>query len=145
MKTISTKLVLLVFAMMSFVSCNEQEGSKRSEAPQQSSMVTAANETTAMARLRSIGVAEASYMADSGQEYGTLDQLIQKRYVGDPSGGKLTGYKFDIQVRTGSFQVTAVPEKYGITGTRSFYLDESNIMRGADKKGAAATASDPEV
>lgn len=145
MKSISIKLVLLVCATISFVSCNEQVGSKPSGAPQQSSMVTAANETAAMARLRSIGVAEASYMAESGREYGTLDQLIQKRYVSDPSGGKLAGYKFDIQVSAGSFQVTAVPEKYGITGNRSFYLDESNIMRGADKKGAAATASDPEV
>jgi hypothetical protein len=145
MKSISTKIFLLIFVTIFVVACNKQIGSKTSEAPQQSVMVTAANETAAMARLRSIGVAEVSYMADSGGEYGSLDQLIQKRYVTDPSSGKLTGYKFDIQVRAGSFQVTAVPEKYGITGNRSFYLDESNIMHGADKKGVAATASDPEV
>lgn len=145
MKSISTKLFLLIFVTICAVACNEQPGSKTSEAPQQSVMVTAANETAAMARLRSIGVAEASYLAESGREYASLDQLIQKRYVSDPAGGKLSGYRFDVQVRVGGFQVTAVPEKYGITGNRSFYLDESNVMHGADKKGAPASASDPEV
>jgi hypothetical protein len=145
MKTLSIKLLLLILAGTVFTACNEQLGSEKSVSPQQSVMVTAANETAAMARLRSIGVAEAQYMADSGGEYGTLDQLIQKRYAGDPSRGKLTGYKFEVQVKTGGFQVTAVPEKYGVTGNRSFYLDESNVMHGADKKGALAAQSDPEV
>ncbi|HKA18714.1 MAG TPA: hypothetical protein VKN18_10510 [Blastocatellia bacterium] len=145
MKTLSAKLLLLILAGTAVTACNEQLGSEKSASPQQSVMVTAANETAVMARLRSIGVAEAQYMAESGGEYGTLDQLIQKRYAGDPSRGKLTGYKFDVQVKAGGFQVTAVPEKYGVTGNRSFYLDESNVMHAADKKGAPATQSDPEV
>ena len=145
MKTLSPKLLLIILGATIVTACNEQVASKKSDTPQQSVMVTAANETAAMARLRSIGVAEAQYMAESGGEYGSLDQLIQKRYSGDPSRGKLTGYKFEVQVKAGGFQVTAVPEKYGVTGNRSFYLDESNIMHGADKKGALATQSDPEV
>jgi|SRR5215471_13525910 len=147
MKTLSITALFLIFVALTAMACNEQQesASSSSTAPKQSALVTAANETSAMARLRSIGVGEASYMAESGSEYGTIDQLIQKRYIGDPSRGKLVGYKFDVQVRAGGFQVTAVPEKYGITGNRSFYLDESNIMRGADKKGAPATAADPEV
>jgi len=145
MKTLYISLLFLIVVALSAMACNDQQESEGSTAPTQSVMVTAANETAAMARLRSIGVAEAQYMAESGGEYGTLDQLIQKRYVGDPSSGKLTGYKFEIQVKAGSFQVTAVPEKYGVTGNRSFYLDESNIMHGADEKGAAATPTDPEV
>lgn len=144
MKAILAKILLLILVTIGAVGC-EQKGTERSAAPQQSVMVTAANETAVMARLRAIRVAEASYLADSGREYGSLDQLIQRRYVSDPSAGKLTGYRFDVQVKDGGFQITAVPEKYGITGNRSFYLDESNIMHGADKKGAPATASDPEV
>jgi uncharacterized lipoprotein NlpE involved in copper resistance len=145
MKTLYVTLLFLIVVALTAMACNEQQESESSTTPKQSVMVTAANETAAMARLRSIGVAEAQYMAESGREYGTLDQLIQKRYVGDLSSGKLTGYKFEVQVNAGGFQVTAVPEKYGITGNRSFYLDESNIMRGTDKKGARATSSDPEV
>ena len=145
MKALSTKILALILAATATTACNAQLGSEKSAPPQQSVMVTAANETAAMARLRSIGVAEAQYIAESGGAYGTLDQLIQKRYAGDPSRGKLTGYKFEVEVKAGGFQVTAVPEKYGVTGNRSFYLDESNVMHGADKKGALATQSDPEV
>ena len=117
----------------------------RNQPAEQHVMVTAANETAALARLRALAAAEARYQVDSGGDYGSLEQLIQKRYVNDPSNGKLTGYKFDVQVRPGTFQITAVPEKFGITGKRSFYVDESNIVRAADKKGAPATASDPEA
>ena len=64
-------------------------------------MVTAATETAAMARLRAIAGAEARYQVESGGDYATLDQLIQKRYVNDPSSGKLTGYLFEVLVRAG--------------------------------------------
>jgi hypothetical protein len=112
---------------------------------EQSVVVTAANETAAMTRLRAIAAAEAQYQVQSLGEYGTLDQLIQKRYVNDPASGKLTGYRFEVQIRPGGFQATAVPEKFGVTGKRSFYLDETNVLHGSDKKGAPATAADPEV
>ncbi len=113
--------------------------------PEQSALVTAANETAAMARLRAIATGEARYQVESGGDYATLDQLIEKRYANDPSSGKLSGYRFEVQVRRGGFQVTAVPEKYGITGKRSFYVDENNVIHAADKKGAPATAMDPEA
>ena len=138
MKLVSTKTVLFGVMALFVAACSERP-------PQQSVIVTAANETAAMARLRAIAAAEAQYQVDSGGEYGRLDLLIQKRYVNDPANGKLTGYRFDVQVRPGGFQITAVPEKFGITGTRSFYLDETNVIHAADKKGAPASASDPEV
>ena len=139
MKSLSGKLVFLGFVAIMMAACNSQQPQE------QSVMVTAANETAAMARLRAIAAAEARYQVESGGEYGTLDQLIQKRYVNDPSSGKLIGYRFDIQVKRGGFQVTAVPEKFGISGKRSFYVDETNIVHAADKKGAPATSSDPEA
>ena len=145
MKSLVAKLVLPVFVALTVAACNNQQPPAQSVVPEQSVMVTAANETAAMARLRAIAAAEASYQFESGGEYGTLDQLIQKRYVNNPSSGKLTGYRFEVQVKPGGFQVTAVPERFGITGKRSFYVDETNIVRAADKKGAPATSSDPEA
>lgn len=132
------KLVLLGLVAVVIAGCSQKP-------PEQFVMVTAANETAAMARLRAIAAGEAQYQVESGGEYGTLDQLIQKRYVNDPSSGKLTGYRFEVQVKRGGFQATAVPEQSGISGKRSFYVDETNVMHAADKKGAPATASDPEV
>jgi hypothetical protein len=140
MKRVSSVWGLIGIMSMSLTGCGSPQ-----QPAQQSVLVTAANETAAIARLRAIAAAEARYQVESGGEYGTLDQLIQKRYVNDPSNGKLTGYRFDVQVRSGSFQATAVPEKFGITGTRSFYVDETNVIHAANKSGSPATASDPEV
>jgi hypothetical protein len=143
MKSFLIRGVLLCVVAAIFAACESE--STETPRPQQSALVTAANETAAIARLRTIGAAEARFMAEAGGNYGTLDQLIKERYLGDPSTGKLTGYRFEIQVKPGGFQATAVPEKHGLTGNRSFYLDETNVIRGADKKGAPATASDPEA
>jgi hypothetical protein len=106
---------------------------------------TAANELAAMARLRAIAMAEMHYQIESSGKYGSLDELIQKGLVNDPSRGKFTGYKFEVRATSGGFQATAAPEKFGITGKRSFYIDERNVLHGADKGGAQATALDPEV
>ena len=143
MKYLSVRLVLLALVAAILAACTSQQ--QRQQRPEQSVLVTAANETAALARLRSIAGAEAQYQVESGGEYGTLDQLIEKRYVNDPTHGKLTGYRFEVRVKPGGFQATAVPEQVGISGKRSFYVDETNVVHGADKKGAAATASDPEV
>ena len=143
MKYLLARAILLGLIAVTVTACESQQ--QQAPRPEQSVLVTAASETAAMARLRAIAAAEARYGIESGGEYGTLDQLIQNRYINDPSSGKLTGYRFEIRVKPGGFQVTAVPEKFGVTGTRSFYLDETNILRGADKRGALATVSDPEV
>lgn len=137
-KIVVAKPATLVLIAALFAACNQQPA-------KQSVLVTAANETAALARLRAIAQAEAQYQVESSGEYGSLDQLIQKRYVNDPSNGKLTGYRFEVQTRAGGFEITAVPEKFGVTGTRSFYVDQTNVVHGADKKGAPATASDPEL
>jgi len=138
MRSFLPKSILLGLIAL-LASCSNQQPAE------QSVLVTAANETAAITRLRAIAAAEARYQVESGGGYGTLDQLIQKRYVNDPSSGKLTGYRFDIQVKGETFQVTAAPEKYGITGKRSFFVDATNVVHAADKKGAPATASDPEA
>jgi hypothetical protein len=43
------------------------------------------------------------------------------------------------------FVLAATPLHYGQGGLRSFYLDSAGTLRGADKKGAVATSSDPIV
>ena len=140
MKSRFQKLVLLGLAAIVIAGCSQDQ-----KPPAQSVLVTVADETAARARLHAIAAAEAQYQVISGGGYGTLDQLIEKGYVNDPSSGKLTGYRFEVQVKQGSFQATAVPVQAGISGTRSFYIDETYVIHGADKKGAPATASDPEV
>ena len=107
--------------------------------------VIAANEIAAQARLRSITTAEMAYYMQDGTKYGTLDELVQSGFLNDPSRGNLRGYRFDVRVKDFSFEATAVPENFGVTGRRSFYVDDTGVMRAVERGGAAATASDPEV
>jgi len=44
-----------------------------------------------------------------------------------------------------TFSLSSSPKEYGKTGRRSFFLDSSGILRGADKQGSVATASDPRI
>ena len=141
MKPPLTKTVLISLVAAALIGCAQQENQPQ----QQSAIVTAANETAAITRLRVIAAAEARYGVESGGEYGTLDQLIQKRYLRDPSEGKLSGYRFEIRVKPGGFQVTAMPIKPGVTGNRSFYIDETNTVRASDRRGEPATGLDPAV
>jgi hypothetical protein len=126
-----------------FAGCSSQPPEQ--SPPQQSPQVIAANEIAAMARLRSIANAEALYMVEANNRYATLDELTKKGLVNDPMRGKLTGYSFEVQVKAGGFEAIAVPLQPGISGKRSFYIDETNVLRGGEKQGSKATSSDKEV
>ena len=39
----------------------------------------------------------------------------------------------------------ATPQSYRKTGRKSFYIDETGVMRGADKNGVTATNDDPPI
>ena len=153
MKRLVPNGLLIALAALTAAGCLIEGGSKpesktESESdekrPTQLSMITAANEIAARARLLSISTAEAAYQAEN-DGFATLDQLIEIGFVNDPSEGKLGRYRFEVKVKPSGFEATAVPEKYGVSGNRSFYVDETGVIRGADKGGAKADASDPPV
>ncbi len=109
---------------------------------------SAANETTAIAALRSIASAQSLYFVSHSSEYGTFEQLTQggnldARFKGDqPVVG---GYVFSMSVSPGSYTVTADPKQgvaAGSTGGRHFFMDSSDnaIHFNLTKP---ATASDP--
>jgi hypothetical protein len=135
------RLALMALLAANLTACDGSKTTVIQQAPQ----ATAANELAAMTRLTAIGRAEMAYQAESGGQFASLDELIRRGMANDPSQGKLTGYKFEVRVTTHGFEATATPERYGISGKRSFYVDEQSVMRGADKRGSAATASDPQV
>ncbi len=156
------KKVLIVFILISMAGCAinvKQDESGKIKLPDQSGKLTdgdktgvgqvpqvlAANEIAAQARLRSISTAEMAYYAQDGGKYASLDELVQMGLLNDPSRGKLRGYRFDVRVKQNGFEATAVPENFGVTGRRSFYIDDTGVMRAAERGGAAATAFDPEV
>ena len=137
---------LLIMAPVVFTGCaatitpQAGEASQSAQVPPQ---VTAANEIAVIVRLRAIASAEAMYYAESVR-YATLEELMEKQLLINTSQGKLQGYRIEVRLTPDGFEATAAPNKYGVTGRRSFYLDQTNVLRAGDKAGSAATASDPE-
>jgi hypothetical protein len=128
-----------------------------------------ANENTAIADLRSVAAAANTYR----DAYGVLPETIAA--LGPASSGGVSpdaaglldaglaagdkdGYTFryaivpatDISPGEDSgkaidFSIACSPKEYGKMGRRSFFLDASGILRGADKKGSIADRTDPPI
>jgi hypothetical protein len=75
--------------------------------------------------------------------YGTLPEVVADG--GLNISPQQLGYTIDVTVAGNGYQVVAVPVEYGPKGRRSFFMDESGVVRGADHQGGAATVADPPV
>lgn len=108
----------------------------------------AANEASAIGNMRTIVAAE-SYAqqnavvdsdGDGIGEYLTLDQLDDTDpplVSSDLATGLVSGYRYAIVVgpEDATWYATAVPTSYMTSGTRTFYVDESGVVRGRDAEG----------
>lgn len=111
------------------------------------------NERFAIRSLRHLHSAQAAYQATIGNgNYGTLQNLSQASFIDSAlATGLKYGYSFQIVVIAGvgtapaAFYVSARPLGYRKTGKRSFFIDESGVLRGADKNGALANQNDPPI
>jgi hypothetical protein len=100
------------------------------------------NERNAMSALRMIANVEAQYRTGEGQgSFASLEKLIENQMISKDSVEN-NGYKIEIILSGNKFEVTATPLEYGKTGRTSYYIDNSNILRGADHGGGPASAAD---
>ena len=128
-----------------------------------------AAEETAIADLRSVASALDAYRRAYGKLPDTLAALGPAPPGGvspdtanlvdaDLAGGSKDGYtiRYTITPANGAagdddpgkaetFSLYSSPKEYGKAGKRSFFLDSSGVVRGADKKGALAAPTDPRV
>ena len=107
----------------------------------------AANEASAIHSLRTIASAEAVYQSTAGNgKYGTLEQLVASNLIDRNLGaGVKNGYNFEVTLNNESpegFEVTGVPTTYRSSGLRSFYVDETLVIRGGDNSGGPSTKMD---
>jgi competence protein ComGC len=112
----------------------------------------AANEASAISLLRIIHSGEATYQATSGDgEFGTLRELVADKLIDSTlAGGTKKGYRFTVRVKPAltpnepaSYEAVATPVSYRRSGRRSFYIDETGVIRVTDSGGAEANADDP--
>ena len=108
------------------------------------------NEAWAIRTVRTIFSAEATYQSTAGNgNYGTLEELVKQKLINQVlADGHRYGYLFDVRIEKfsskspASIEIVAVPRKYGRTGQRSFYVNETGAIVAADRKGAEAKAGD---
>jgi hypothetical protein len=106
---------------------------------------TLQNERLAIGVMYSILYAEFEYKKQKGSgSFGTLEQLIDSEMVSKETIER-SGYKFELTVGGDRFEVSAVPVEYGKGGTLSLYIDNTRVLRAADRNGASATSSDPPI
>jgi hypothetical protein len=103
---------------------------------------TAAREMLVVSNLKALRTAEETHRARIGS-YGTIDEIVKAGLLNRPADA--SGYAIRVEVASGgsSYTVTATPNRYGPDGQRSFFMDESGKVRGADHGGEPATADDP--
>jgi hypothetical protein len=100
------------------------------------------NEMIAMSGLQMIASAENMHKDNDGKgSYGSLDDLVKEKMVQKEFLDKY-GYRFEVTALGDHFEVTATPVEYGKTGKRSFFVDQSGVVRGDDHGGGPANALD---
>lgn len=101
----------------------------------------AANEGSSISVLRKISEAESTYHVNHGR-YGDLDELAAEHLI-DPEivSGARNGYRFVVSQQSDpvAFQATGTPDSYPNSGKRSFYIDETGVVRAEDLQGEIAT------
>jgi hypothetical protein len=126
-------------------------------------------ERNAVAAMRKVGNALKTYQSAYGNLPETLEQLGPPGQGGaspemaglldsDLAKGLAGGYRLRYSIvpvtgeenesernKAAGFMLAATPVVYGKDGRRSFLLDASGTLRGADKNGAVATADDPSI
>lgn len=101
-----------------------------------------AREQLVVAQLRAVKQAEMTYFAETGK-FATIDELVASGALNHTP--EVLNYTIEIETADGGYTVLAVPDEYGPDGRRSFYLDQSGIIRGADHDGGAPKPTDPPV
>ncbi|MFL6230314.1 MAG: hypothetical protein ACJ741_16195 [Pyrinomonadaceae bacterium] len=101
------------------------------------------NEQQARFAAQVIAHKESEYKQNNGR-YATLEELkaTPTATVGMSSFSfyKVEGYEIKLSVSGDKFEATVTPTNYPKQGRRSFYIDQTNTMRGGDLGGKAATA-----
>ncbi len=110
-----------------------------------SEAIPASNEAVAKSIVRTVASAEATFKSTEGNAgYGSFDQLVSAGLLSKEMLEKY-GYKIEVTASGDKFEITAVPIEYGKTGKLSYFMDESQVLRGGDHGGGAATVADEPV
>ena len=99
-------------------------------------------ETAAIKAIQTIHTVQVQYQSQFGRFATSLTELGPPQggssapgpgaadLIGnDLAGGVKQGYKFSVNAVPGGYQVNATPEVYGTSGSRSFFSDQTMVVR----------------
>lgn len=109
-------------------------------APKLTSARMQAQEMAAVTQIRTIQQAQVQYQSQFGKFATTLTELGPPNngqpgpsaadiIPGDLAKGEKTGYKFNMTQTKDGYAVTAIPLAYNSTGRRTFFSDQSGVIR----------------
>jgi len=109
-------------------------------------------ETAAIQALKTIHTAQLQYSSQYGRYANFLAELgppttgaasaaAADIIQSDLAGGEKQGYKFTLTTNAGRYQIVAVPDTFGVTGSRTFYSDDTMVIRENDGPGPATASS----
>jgi len=107
-----------------------------------SELIEADYEHLAMASIRRILSSQIAYRRGSGNYATDLEALKSGGRISALGSGTKDGYAFRTTGGADTFTVNARPLDYGSTGTRSFFSDESGVIR-YTREDRPATVEDP--
>jgi type IV pilus assembly protein PilA len=114
-----------------------------------------AQETAALKAIQALNIAEALYDSTFGHfaqsltelgpsASGTPSESAADFISRDMAAGEKQGYRFTLRGTPTGYSISAVPVSPGSTGSRSFYSDQSQVLR--ESRGhSPASANSPEV
>ncbi|HEY3267503.1 MAG TPA: prepilin-type N-terminal cleavage/methylation domain-containing protein [Armatimonadota bacterium] len=104
----------------------------------------AANESSAIASLRTIVSAEETYRSrDASHSYADLAALGTAKLLDETLGKDpftKSGYKFAGAADPNTYSFTADPETDGSSGDRGFFVDQTGVIRVSPAKGATVAS-----
>lgn len=114
-----------------------------------------AQETATIREIQTIHTAQTQYYSQYGRYATSLAELgppaggaegpsASNLIPGELAKGNHSGYKFIMQGGPNGYTISAVPETFGNTGRRTFFSDQSNVIR-ENWSAEPATASSAEL
>ena len=100
------------------------------------------NESIAQGSLHMVASAQQTFKSGKGDgRFGSLQELIDEGLL-PPDSAERYGYKIELISSGTTFEAWATPTEYGKTGKRSYFIDQSMVLRGGDHGGGPATIAD---
>ncbi len=127
----------LAWILVGDLACRKEE--RPDEAVVAASQSSRDNATRAS--MLTIARVQSAFHAAHGR-YATLAELVDAGFLpNDPSEARMA--QFFIEASEDTFACYSVPTDYPASGRMSYFIDQTGKLRGSDRRGGRASATDP--